>query len=236
MTTPAEPSSSTRRPSSSTSSRTGKRENVFTRKLGPLPMWVWVAIIGAAVILYTLWKGKSSASTKSGTGSAGPSHGSFGASLVPPVVIHGARGARGRRGRPGPGGGDDEDDDDRERRKRRRRRGDDDDRRRHHNDETDRDEDEDEQEKRSPRVMTRNMPGAGPMRGTLQSFTTPASGVSPSLAQVAAQYNTAPDAIVEEATGRGSPHGALWRRYVAAHDWQAPLPHGTDMTILQQPA
>jgi hypothetical protein len=95
-----------------------------------------------------------------------------------------------------------------------------------------------EQDKRPVQAMARGVPGqpgtAAP--GTLISYTTPAAGVSPSLAQIASRYDTTPDAIVEEATGRGSPHGAMWRRYVAANDWQAPLPHGTDMTILARQA
>ena len=40
-----------------------KKENVFTRKLGPLPMWAWVAIVSAILIGYFYLKNKQSAST-----------------------------------------------------------------------------------------------------------------------------------------------------------------------------
>ena len=46
----------------------GKKENVFTRKLGPLPMWAWVAIASAVLIGYFYLKNKNSASTSTGTG------------------------------------------------------------------------------------------------------------------------------------------------------------------------
>jgi hypothetical protein len=248
-----------------------KRENVFTRKIGPLPMWVWVAIIGAAVVLYALWKGHSSASSpSSGTGTK------TGSALVPPEVAQGQDAQ------------DDDDDGDRRRHRRRKRGGVDPggpekgrkggpERRwlekktgskhpwtylvkhherievgdvggkagsrivhgsdpRHHRHRRDH-----EEATENTATATRAVPGqaSGPNSGpagTLVSFTVPQSGPAPSLSQVASQYNTAPDAIVEEATGRGSPHGAEWRRYVANHDWEVPLPHGTDMTILSQPA
>lgn len=40
--------------------------NVFTHKLGPLPMWVWVAIAGAAILGWAYYKNKTSAAS-SGT-------------------------------------------------------------------------------------------------------------------------------------------------------------------------
>lgn len=240
-----------------------KRDNVFTRKIGPLPMWVWVAIIGAAVVLYTLWKGHSSSSTSSAGGGGTKTS----SALVPPEVAQGQDGQ------------DDDDDEDRRRHRRRKHGGDPGGKKegpqrewlekktgsehpwtylrkhdetikvgpkgskivhggdpRHHRHRRDH-----EEATENTATATRAVPGqnAGPNSGpagTLVSFTVPQSGPSPSLAQVASQYNTAPDAIVEEATGRGSPHGAEWRRYVANHDWQVPLPHGTDMTILSQPS
>lgn len=227
-------------PGPSSAGRPGGRENVFTRKLGPLPMWVWLAIVAGLVLLWVVWS-----SRKSSAGAPASSGPATGSALVPPVVVHGARGPRGRRGRPG---GDD-DDDGKRRRPRphpgRRRKGhggggpggparhhkdrDDDDRDR------DRDDRDREEHKHPRRPATRGVPGAGPVTGALVSFTVPQTGPAPSLSQVASQYNTSPDAIVEEATGRGSPHGALWRRYVGAHDWDEPLPHGTDMTVLAQP-
>lgn len=245
------------------SSRSGKRENVFTRKIGPLPMWVWVAIIGAAVVLYALWKGRSSSSTPATTGT-GTGTGT-GSAQQPPEVVQGDQ--------------DDDDDDDRKQHHRRRaghpkpkpkkkagperkwlekktgskhpwtylakhhesidvgptgsRRivhGSDPRKHRHRRDHAE----AGENTATATRTPPGQAPGPGPA-GTLVSFTVPGTGPAPSLSQVASQYNTAPDAIVEEATGRGSPHGALWRRYVAAHDWEAPLPHGTDITLLSQP-
>ena len=219
------------RPSSA--GRPGGRENVFTRKLGPLPMWVWLAIVAGLVLLWALWS-----SRKSPAGAPASSGPRTGSALQPPVVVHGARGPRGRRGRRGRPGDDDDDD---KRRRRRRRHPDPGGPMRHHkdrdhdDDDRDRDDRDREEHKHPRRPATRGVPGAGPVTGSLVSFTVPQTGPAPSLSQVANQYNTSPDAIVEEATGRGSPHGALWARYVAAHDWDAALPHGTDMTVLAQP-
>ena len=47
--------------------------NVFTHKIGPLPMWVWVASIGAIIIAWSFWKSKTSPSSQqqgNGTGQA----------------------------------------------------------------------------------------------------------------------------------------------------------------------
>jgi|SRR5215469_968388 len=38
--------------------RTGRKENVFTRKIGPLPMWVWLLIVAAIIIAWALFAGK----------------------------------------------------------------------------------------------------------------------------------------------------------------------------------
>lgn len=43
----------------------GGKENVFTRKIGPLPMWAWVAIIGGAILAWSFWKNKTAGSTTS---------------------------------------------------------------------------------------------------------------------------------------------------------------------------
>jgi len=37
--------------------------NVFTRHIGPLPMWGWTAIVGAVIIGYAWWKNRNSSST-----------------------------------------------------------------------------------------------------------------------------------------------------------------------------
>src|SRR5215472_13008609 len=79
------------------------KENVFTRKLGPLPAWVWMAIAAALILLWVVWSGHKKASS---TATGGQKTGGFGAELVPPVILHGARGPRGRRGRPGNSGGE----------------------------------------------------------------------------------------------------------------------------------
>jgi hypothetical protein len=45
----------------------GKKENVFTRKLGPLPMWAWVGILAAMILGWSLYKSKTSgASSQAG--------------------------------------------------------------------------------------------------------------------------------------------------------------------------
>jgi len=40
-----------------------QRDNVFTRKIGPMPMWAWVAIISAVIIGYAYWKNKQATSS-----------------------------------------------------------------------------------------------------------------------------------------------------------------------------
>ena len=55
--------------STETPAPSGKKENVFTRKIGPMPMWAWVAIIGAVIIGYAYYKNKNSAASTSQTGS-----------------------------------------------------------------------------------------------------------------------------------------------------------------------
>ena len=41
-----------------------RRENVFTRKIGPLPMWAWVAIVSAVILGYAYWKNRQSSSSQ----------------------------------------------------------------------------------------------------------------------------------------------------------------------------
>lgn len=56
----------------------GRRENVLTRKLGPLPTWVWIAIIGAVVVLWAFYqRSKSKQQTSPAPGNA---------SVTPPVI------------------------------------------------------------------------------------------------------------------------------------------------------
>jgi LysM repeat protein len=51
-----------RTPSRSSSSGGG---NVLTHKLGPLPTWVWIVIIGLAIIAWSWWKNKSASAASS---------------------------------------------------------------------------------------------------------------------------------------------------------------------------
>ncbi len=50
-----------------------KRENVFTHKIGPLPMWAWLAIIGAALVMWRLYaqRKNQSAAAAAGDSAAG---------------------------------------------------------------------------------------------------------------------------------------------------------------------
>src|SRR5215469_1481095 len=46
----------------------GRKENVFTRHIGPLPMWVWLVIVGAVVVGWAWYRNRSQpASSVSGT-------------------------------------------------------------------------------------------------------------------------------------------------------------------------
>lgn len=40
-------------------------KEALTRKIGPLPTWAWIAIVGAAVVLWAFWKNKQSAAATS---------------------------------------------------------------------------------------------------------------------------------------------------------------------------
>lgn len=70
MTTPAEPSGG---------------GNVFTRKIGPLPMWGWMGIVALLAVFYYLYKKNQSASTSS-TNAAANTPGGTDSSLVPQFV------------------------------------------------------------------------------------------------------------------------------------------------------
>ena len=41
----------------------GKGGNVFTNRIGPLPMWAWVAVIGGVIIAWSFYKNKTSAAS-----------------------------------------------------------------------------------------------------------------------------------------------------------------------------
>lgn len=54
--------------------------NVFTRHIGPLPMWAWTAIVGAVIVGWAWYKNRQGASSGSSQSS------SAGASQVPEFV------------------------------------------------------------------------------------------------------------------------------------------------------
>jgi hypothetical protein len=44
-----------------TAPATSKKENVFTHKIGPLPMWGWLAIVGGALVAWRVYASKNAA-------------------------------------------------------------------------------------------------------------------------------------------------------------------------------
>lgn len=58
----------------------------FTRKIGPLPMWGWVAIIGGIILLYAYKKKSSSAATADQSAGGANSAGGVDSSLVPQFI------------------------------------------------------------------------------------------------------------------------------------------------------
>ncbi len=80
-------------------------ENVLTRKLGPLPTWVWVAIVAGLVLLYVVYEDrKSSAASK--TAQKGAGNGEAAGYLVPPYIWTYASFPPEGGGKPNPGGTD----------------------------------------------------------------------------------------------------------------------------------
>jgi hypothetical protein len=59
--------------------------NVFTNKVGPLPLWSWMAILLVAVLLYSFYK-KSSSNNSPAAQAAGNAPGGVDASLVPQFI------------------------------------------------------------------------------------------------------------------------------------------------------
>ncbi len=65
----------------------GGGSNIFTRKVGPLPLWGWLAIATVAAVLYALYaKNKASSTSTTGTGSSTAGAGGVDSSLVPQFV------------------------------------------------------------------------------------------------------------------------------------------------------
>lgn len=92
-----------------------KRENVFTRKIGPLSMWVWLVIVGSVIIAWSLYKRKtagSTAATSSATGTPASDIPQFvnqvytnpGAPVAGPPGAAGPPGPAGAAGMPGAAG------------------------------------------------------------------------------------------------------------------------------------
>jgi hypothetical protein len=66
-------------PAAAAPPKTAKKENAFTRKIGPLPMWVWLAIIGGAVLVWAFYESKKSASQSASSTTS--------ASTQPPEIV-----------------------------------------------------------------------------------------------------------------------------------------------------
>ena len=85
-----------------------KKDNVFTRKIGPLSMWVWLVIIGGGILAYSLWKSKTAGSTASAsaTGTSAADIPQFVNQVYtnPGAPVAGPPGATGPSGLTGPGG------------------------------------------------------------------------------------------------------------------------------------
>ena len=84
----------------------GSKFGLFTEKIGPLPMWAWVAIIAAGIVGWRLYSGKKNAS--SSAASSGSADGT-GADQVPQFVnqtyVTTTPPVQGPPGPPGPSGG-----------------------------------------------------------------------------------------------------------------------------------
>lgn len=213
---PASPSSS-----SAPGIPPAKHDNVFTRKIGPLPMWVWLAIAALLILIYVVYestkKGKGSGSSSSSKGKGKGSRG-FGRWLRPHVPhIHHHRG--GDHQRNGPAAGTDQAATDLQANMRR-------------------------QTEPKPNTgaarqditpLDRRDKRGMPFPGWLVEFKTADKGQTPSLQNVANAYNTDPEAVVQTAEGRGYPTSASWKRYVSRHDWLAPLPPSTNLSIIAHP-
>lgn len=70
-----------------TSTATTKpKGGVFTRKLGPLPMWGWMAIVGVIVLMYSFYAKQKQQSTANQSAGGVNSPGGVDASLVPQFI------------------------------------------------------------------------------------------------------------------------------------------------------
>jgi hypothetical protein len=65
----------------------GRRENVFTHKIGPLPMWAWVGIVGGILVVWRIYASKNAAAAAAQTSASGSTAaGSTAANTVPQFV------------------------------------------------------------------------------------------------------------------------------------------------------
>lgn len=70
-----------------TTSVSRPQSNVFTRKVGPMPLWGWMAILGGLALLYSFYKkSKPSANDQAAAQAAGNAPGGVDASLVPQFI------------------------------------------------------------------------------------------------------------------------------------------------------
>src|SRR5215475_3538306 len=70
-----------------TTSVSQPKSNVFTRKIGPMPMWGWMAILAGLALLYSFYKkSKGSANDQAAAQAAGNAPGGVDASLVPQFI------------------------------------------------------------------------------------------------------------------------------------------------------
>lgn len=60
--------------------RRGRAAGLFTERIGPLPMWGWVAVVGGGIIAWRWWSGRQAA------GAAAASTGATAADQVPQFV------------------------------------------------------------------------------------------------------------------------------------------------------
>ena len=72
--------------SESAPERANRSGNVFTRKIGPLPMWGWMAIAGLLAIFYYLYKKNQANQQTAASTAAANTTGSTDQSLVPQFV------------------------------------------------------------------------------------------------------------------------------------------------------
>lgn len=67
----------------------GGGKNFLTRKIGPQPMWAWMAEVLGLALAYSLYKQRKSAASTSSTSSTSSASGAVPADQVPDVIIQG---------------------------------------------------------------------------------------------------------------------------------------------------